>query len=78
MGLPSIKWNQIFEIVPDRGRNDTHIWRLRFKHSNELMPMYATRKEETCIPYMERWIKKNEQLANDIVFEIEVLQKEIE
>ena len=75
-----IKWNEIFEIVPDKGgrKKNVPIWRLKFKNSNEPFSTYAFRREDSVIPFMERWIKNNEQKANDIVFEIEVLQKETE
>lgn len=71
-----IEWEQIFDIVPDTDKNGKTIYRLRFKNTNEVMKVYMATREGTVANYARKWVKKNQQQAQDIVFEIEVLKHE--
>lgn len=74
-----VYWHQLFEVVEDLDRNGKTIYRLKRKSDGQLINKeYMSTCKDTCQHYAERWVKKNKDKALDMLFEIEVLNDNLQ
>lgn len=68
-----IRWEDIIDIVETKDRKQQNIYRVIFKHdkSNVKNGMALSKTKAETKAY--NWVRKNQDKAHDILFELEVL-----
>jgi len=74
---PKIKFNDIFTVVQAFNKRGRVIYRLVFNHNREFVNNGMTNLPDDITKLGERWIEKNYEHAESILFEIHVLQTEL-
>ena len=64
-----IKFDEFFTIMEDENKKGNTIYRLKFKLTNEIVPNGMTNKQDDIKKLGYRWLRHNEQAANDMIFE---------
>ena len=71
-----IKWTDVFDIIEMRDKRGQIYFRLQFKNDKTFLLTEGMSMHEGSMPRLAwRWIEKNRNKVQDIIFETEVLNE---